>query len=222
MRFHLFCIGIAALAGGCSAGEISTGRRVLPLRENLIFQTFLTHFDVTGRLTSKAAENAQEVEVAPDSVSTFAPGRGGGSIPLRPDGTVDVGAMNERVWGSEILEYLPPPEQAIRVRGESWRTTIDDEAVTAKPIAAWKTEAGLVVRVETLAVVHRGVADLLEAPDAGWRLLRAYRLDAQALDRRSDLVCLSASDKISHPALASALADSHGYDEFDVCTGGEL
>lgn len=270
-------VGIAVSLGGCSGTEISAGQRVLPMQEHLTYQSARFQYDAKGAVLSSApASKPLEAEISANSISTYIDGLGGGNIPLRADGTIDAQAQDRFVVGSDVFEYLPPAGQALRTSDDSaYHTAVPEgiirasgeafalhvfETVTSKPLTWWRTDAGIVLRVEAEGarvdaglrgdeiltkeegLDHRGIADLLQVPGEGWRLIRAFRIDdlqdatmhklsatqvrALPLDklrqyqRATGVFCLTSSDKVSKASLAAILADTHGYYEFNACAGG--
>jgi len=277
--FDLCWVAIAATGlAGCSGSELATGNRILPTHEQLTYQGIAATVDAKGVFTVTKRENPQEVEITGNAISTFVPGIGGGTIPLRADGTVDVKAQDRFVTGGTLFQYLPPAGLSLRVGKDSAYTSpapegvilhnYDDtnsasmyETTTSTPVEMWHTDAGWMMRVESegiakmfmpapdrtiqskeVAMLDRGVADLLLVPGGGWRVVRMFRLaDAQSeqlktmtiddlrglslqqlrsFARLSDVFCLTSSDKLSRAQLTAILADSHGYSEFDLCAGG--
>ena len=151
----------------------------------------------------------------------------------------------------------PLPEAAIRHAFDGKQLTIDDQVVST-PIGVWPSPVGNVMRVEAvgiarmygvdndgtigwrdLTIAHRGIADLLQQPGAGWRLLRAFRVrdvtdpkitqrsfddlrdtsleELRSFPRTASVFCLSDSDAVTSAALDALHGDIRGYDEFDVC-----
>lgn len=265
---------LAALAG-CTSPQISTGARVLPQHERLTYHAYLTNWDQLRRMPEMTIGDPLEVEVGRDYASTYLPKLGGGTVPLRRDGTIDKAVQDRPAIGDEIYEYLPPanetlivdkdhsykspvPEGSIRrAFREQEKFTIDTQVVST-PIALWNSPAGAVMRVEAIGittmfgvdrddtvlsremgVAHRGIADLIQMPDKGWHLLRAFRTrdvkDPSLLQRDFDdlrsmslsslrswprtaaVYCLQDTDDIPATTLAALQADTRGYEEFDIC-----